>query len=201
MKKLNLGCGGRPLEGYLNVDFDPPEELIRRYPSDFISFSGVVQADIFSLEFADEAFDEVRADGVVEHIEFKKEKLFFEECIRLLKPGGTLNLSTVDFEATCKAWLAAEDKWIDFFRDDDQSIASDHWFGTHSYGYENRWGYLMATFFGSQNGKGQFHMNAYTEKKLIDIATHFGLVDAHVEHFRWKADRDFMLRLTATKDF
>lgn len=199
MKKLNLGSGGRPLEGYLNVDFDPPEELVRRYRFDAVSFSGVIQADIFNLDFEDGIFDEVRADGVVEHIEFRLEKNFFEECIRLLKPGGVLSLSTVDFEATCIAWLKAKDDWVGFYRDDDEAIASDHWFGTYSYGYENRWGYLMATFFGSQNGRGQYHMNGYTSGKLLAIAEFFGLIDAEIEHFLWKGNRDFMLRLTARK--
>ena len=28
---------------------------------------------------------------------------------------------------------------------------------------------LTATFYGSQNGKGQYHKNSYTKKKLIAI--------------------------------
>jgi len=31
--RLNLGCGGSPLEGYINVDMDSLDELKTRYPS------------------------------------------------------------------------------------------------------------------------------------------------------------------------
>ena len=30
--RLNLGCGGRPLPGYINVDLDSLEALRGRYP-------------------------------------------------------------------------------------------------------------------------------------------------------------------------
>ena len=31
--RLNLGCGGRPLRGYINIDQDTSEEMRKRYPN------------------------------------------------------------------------------------------------------------------------------------------------------------------------
>jgi metal-sulfur cluster biosynthetic enzyme len=81
----------------------------------------------------------------------------------------------------------------------EESIHSQHWFGTHTYKPTNRWGYLTATFYGSQNGAGQFHNNCYSEKKLRAVCKKIGLDVVSIDHFQWKVDRDHMLGLTAKK--
>ena len=198
--KLNIGCGGRPLSGYINIDQDSIAELQRRYPDRKFD-AGVIVEDlnIFDLPYAAESIEEVNADAVLEHLSFKDEPRFLYEVFRVLKSGGTFNLTVPDFEATCRAWLEACDDWKGFFSDSDEDIKALHWFGTHSYNYENRWGYIMATFFGPQNGSGQFHRNAYSEKKLLAMMKFVGFVDISVERFRWQDDRDFMLRTVCHK--
>ena len=163
MLRLNLGCGGRPLAGYINIDGDDKSKLISRYPAtDPLNFSDVISADIFNLPYADSSIDEVRADGLFEHLSFEQEPLIFMECFRVLRVGGILNISVPDFEWICKQWLEAEDDWKDFYKNDLESIKSEHWFGNFSYTLNNRWGYLTAIIYGSQNGIGQYHKNCYT---------------------------------------
>ncbi len=198
--KINLGCASRLLEGYLNIDTDSLTEIQARYPNIKIDNDiDFLQADFFLLDLADESVDEIRADSLIEHLSFKEEKQFFYICKKLLKPGGLLYIETPDFEWTIKAWLNANDDWKDFYRDDIEAINSTHWFGTYSYGFENRWGYLMASIFGPQNSPGQFHKNAYTESKFIAIFDHLGFSDYDISRFRWKEDRDMMLRVKAYK--
>lgn len=198
--RLNLGCGGRPLPNYINVDMDTLEQIRVRYPNqEFSEDMVVVQYDIFNLPYADNSVDEIRSEGLIEHLPFIDEPRFFYEVTRVLKPGGTLYLSTVDFEIAAKQWLAAQDDWKDFFRNDEESIFSQHWFGTNTYKPNNRWGYLTATFYGSQNGAGQFHTNCYSESKLKAICKKIGLKVISVDHFQWKGDRDHMLGLNAMK--
>ncbi len=198
--RLNLGCGGRPLKGYVNVDMDTLEDIRARYPNQaFEDDLVVLQYDIFNLPYADNSVDEIRSEGLIEHLPFIDEPRFFHEIARIIKPGGTIYLSTVDFEKTVKQWLDAKDDWKDFYRNDAEAIQQQHWFGTYTYSPDNRWGYLTATIYGSQNGAGQFHKNCYTEAKLRAICSRINLEIVSIDRFQWKGGRDFMLGLTAQK--
>jgi len=198
--RLNLGCGGRPLRDYINIDMDTLDQIRLRYPNqNFDDDLVVVQYDIFNLPFPDNSVDEIRSEGLIEHLPFIDEAKFFYEIVRILKPGGVLYISTVDFEMAAKQWLEAKDDWQDFYKNDEEAILQQHWFGTYTYKPNNRWGYLTATLYGSQNGEGQFHTNCYSEKKLRAICKKIKLEVLSVDHFQWKKDRDYMLGLTATK--
>jgi len=76
--KLNLGCGRKPLDGYLNVD----------------RFSGkgvekIVDASHLPSSWTD-SFEEVRADHFFEHVlDFPAA---WQEVHRVLKPGGILEV-------------------------------------------------------------------------------------------------------------
>jgi len=198
--RLNLGCGGRPLPGYINVDLDSLEALRGRYPSGtFPEGIEIYNYDILHLPFADSSVAEVRADSLVEHLSFIEEPLFFKEVKRVLRPGGVFDFSTPNFEDAVRLWLAAKDDWKGFYRNDPEAIASEHWFGNYSYSTENRWGYLMAMIFGNQNGPGQFHKNCYTVPKIGAILRYLGLEEIGISFYRWKGDRDLMIRVKAMK--
>ena len=198
--KLNLGCGGRPLDGYINVDMDTADELRKRYPSHkFAPDLKVYQYDVFNLPYKDGTVDEIIADAFVEHFSFSEEPKFFYEMKRVLKSGGIFKFSTPDFEETFKDWLKAKDDWKEFFRNDDEAIAKKHWFGTYTYARDNRWGYLTAMIYGSQNGEGQFHKNCYTEGKILAMLKYLGFADVQVRRERWQGDRDVMLYVECRK--
>jgi len=200
MKKLNLGCACRLLEGYINIDMDSIEDIKHRYPNvninDNIEF---IQGNVLELPFDDESIDEVRCDALVEHFSFKEESLFFNEVNRVLKSGGNFNFSTPDFDETIRKWTQAKDDWKEFFRNDEEAIRNEHWFGNNSYSTENKWGYLTACIFGTQNGVGQFHKNAYTEDKIIAICKAMDFTPPKITRFIWKKDRDIMLQAETFK--
>jgi predicted SAM-dependent methyltransferase len=198
--RLNVGCGGRPLAGYVNIDQDSLEAIKARYPGTVFDDSLAIEdLNIFQLPYADGSVDEVRADALLEHLSFKEEPLFLYEVKRVLRSGGVFTFSVPDFERVCKNWLDAKDDWQAFFSDAPEDIKTKHWFGTHSYGYENRWGYIVATIYGSQNGSGQFHKNCYSAGKIQKMMEFLGFADVHVSTFLWKGDRDPMLSCVATK--
>ena len=200
LTKLNLGCASRLLDGYLNIDMDSLEAIIKRYPGVKINKNNLfLQADILNLDFPDSSIDEIRADALVVHLSFKEESKFFYEIYRLLKPGGLFRFETPDFEWTLKKWIKANDDWKDFYRDDDEAIKSEHWFGNYAYSFDNRWGYLMASIFGPQYGNGQFHKNAYTEAKIISLCQKMNFEKPNISRYRWKGNRDMMLKVEVCK--
>lgn len=198
--RLNLGCASRPLQGYVNIDLDTLDEIKARYPNiDFSEGVEIFQYDIFNLPYADGTVDEIRSESMFEHLSFLEEKKFFYEMQRVLSSGGSFIFSVPDFEETVKLWLKAEDDWKDFYRNDEEAIVQQHWFGQYSYAMDNRWGYLTASLFGPQNSEGQFHKNCYTEGKIIKMMDFLGFDIAELSFFKWKGDRDRMIKVHAVK--
>lgn len=198
--KLNLGCASRPLPGYVNIDIDTLEQMKARYPSLTIPDDlKIYQYDIFNLPYADGTVAEARCDSLLEHLSFLEEKKFFFEMKRVLKTGGLLAFSVPDFEDLVRKWLAAEDDWRDFYRNDPEAIARLHWFGQYSYSTRSRWGYLTASLYGPQNSEGQFHKNCYTEKKIRAMLHFLGFRIEELSYFLWKDDRDRMIKVRALK--
>jgi ubiquinone/menaquinone biosynthesis C-methylase UbiE len=198
--KLNIACGSRPLSGYINLDMDSLSKLKKRYPNKKFSKNIVLKNwNVFKLPLKDNSVSIINSDAFIEHLSFLEEPKFFKEMVRVIKPGGKIKLSTVDFEKTVKDWLKAEDKWLDFYRDDKQAIKDQHWFGTYTYDYKNRWGYIAATLFGSQNGAGQYHKNCYTKKKLRSMCNFLNLKVLSIEGFRWHGNKDHMIKIIAEK--
>ena len=199
-KRLNLGCASRPIKGYVNIDLDDKETMKNRYPNIEIPDDlEIFQYDIFNLPFEDSSVDEVLSESMLEHLSFLEEKKFFLEMQRVLSKDGLLVFSVPDFEDTINKWMNAKDDWKDFYRNDDEAIKSQHWFGTYEYSFENKWGYLMASIFGPQNSEGQFHKNAYTEGKIRSMMEHLDFEVVELSRFLWKEDRDLMLKVIAKK--
>lgn len=198
--KLNLGCGGRPLLDYINVDMDSLEDLKARYPNQNFSDDMIVNNyDIFNLPFEDGSVDEIRADAFIEHLSFVDEKRLFLEVKRVLKKDGVFTFSVPNFEKVVRMWLEAKDDFKDFYRMDDEAIKNQHWFGNNSYTTDNRWGYLTAMIFGSQCGEGQYHVNCYTIPKIKSILKIIGFQEVSISEFLWKGERDPMIQVEAKK--
>ena len=198
--KLNLGCASRPLSGYINIDLNTVDEIKVRYPDQQISEDlEIYQYDIFNLPFPDASVAEIRADSLLEHLSFLEERKIFEEVQRVLRMGGLFEFSVPDFEDTVKLWLNAKDEWKDFYRNDPEAIAKQHWFGQYSYSTESRWGYLTASIFGPQNSEGQFHRNGYTIPKIRAILEYLDFKEKEISHYNWKGDRNLMILVKAIK--
>jgi len=76
--KLNLGCGFRKQDGYINIDIDP------RFDPDLV-------LDITSgLPYKDDSVDEVRAVDFLEHIPIGRVIPVIEDIYRVLENNGVL---------------------------------------------------------------------------------------------------------------
>jgi predicted SAM-dependent methyltransferase len=86
MVKLNLGCGLRQVEGYVNID---ARRIV--YPD--------LLCDILSgLPYANNTVDEVRAWDFLEHIPLGQTVGVIDDIWRVLKPGGIFESFTPDAE-------------------------------------------------------------------------------------------------------
>ena len=91
--KVNVGCGQRTLDGYVNIDRKNGGEA---FP---LSVDG-------EEAVSDEACDEIRASHVLEHFPHALVPQIIKHWAAKLKPGGVLKIAVPDFD-----WIAQ--KYID----------------------------------------------------------------------------------------
>ncbi len=90
--KLNLGCGNRPLEGYIGVDLSERADIV---------------CDIRKLEFAENnSVEEIIAIHVIEHFYKWEVQPLLQEWRRVLQPKGKIILECPNLETACKNVLA-----------------------------------------------------------------------------------------------
>ncbi len=93
--KLNVGCGYKKMQGYLNVDINPQTK------PDFVM-------PAYDLDFPDEHFNEITAIQVIEHLGFFKTKYFLSECSRVLKKEKFLIIETPHIEKSFELFLNSQ---------------------------------------------------------------------------------------------
>lgn len=84
--RVNLGCGSRARDGWVNVDVHPLPGV-----------DVVHDLDVFPWPFADDSCERVVAEHLFEHVARPVE--FVLECWRILEPGGLLTV-------TCPHWTS-----------------------------------------------------------------------------------------------
>ena len=89
--KLNLGCGQRHVDGYVNIDIS---ETNGKKPD--------VTCDIVHLPYDTGSVDEVMAIHVIEHIDRSVVLKYLREWARVLKPEGLLVLECPDILEACR---------------------------------------------------------------------------------------------------
>lgn len=96
---LELGCGdGKTLKSLLSsgqvvsLDFSRRALLSCRHRLPLGPLSELVQGEMATLPFADAVFDLVLAHHVLEHLYEEERTSLAEEIVRVLKPGGALDL-------------------------------------------------------------------------------------------------------------
>ena len=95
MIRLNLGCGDKILDDYINVDLY--NELAE------------VKADVIDLPFPDGYADEVLSSHVIEHFDFHEGMKALKEWHRILKDGGKLVVECPNLLALCEIFIKADE--------------------------------------------------------------------------------------------
>jgi len=83
-RKLQLGTGANPYDGWLNTDVH-----------DFLRRGDVVYMDAREpFPLPDEAFDLVFTEHMIEHLTYADGQQCLSECHRVLRPGGRIRVAT-----------------------------------------------------------------------------------------------------------
>lgn len=155
---LDIGPGSKPAEGFETLDAH------RGYNPTHV-------ADARDTKLPSNTFDIVHASHIIEHIEWHEVKSTLKEWVRILKPGGTLEVWTVDATIVFKkimsweasgVWDKEVSTWQGKLTDGDPFL---YWSGK-----------LMNYNKAGQNGTLNFHRSIHTPRSLTEAMAQAGLV-------------------------
>ena len=98
----------QPEEGWVNLHMDISPRPIWIGSLEFAGLPDVIGDIANMVDFRDEMFDEVRLHHVLEHLDRVSANSALRETLRVLKPGGNLDIEVPDMLRVVNAWLADE---------------------------------------------------------------------------------------------
>lgn len=101
MRKLNFGCGNKPIDGFMNVDIQEGEHVDKSF--DFLEYP-------YPLD--DNRFDYIVVDNVLEHLESPRRVL--RELRRVMVKGGLLEIIVPYYNSF---YAYADDTHVNFFNE------------------------------------------------------------------------------------
>jgi len=102
-KKINLGCGGKKMDGYINCDL----------------FKGPGIDEVFEMDnipYKDGTISAIYSEHSLEHVPFNRAEGALREWNRVLAPGGELMLYMPDFDLCCRSYINAPIEHSNFFQ-------------------------------------------------------------------------------------
>lgn len=105
---LHMGCGDRPISGWLNVDVSRLNREVQ-----FVDARK-------SLPFDSHTFDYIFSEHFIEHVPYAGGVKFFKEAHRVLKKGGVIRTATPDLRCLIRVLEQRgelEKKYVQWIRD------------------------------------------------------------------------------------
>ncbi|MBN1461275.1 MAG: methyltransferase domain-containing protein [Armatimonadetes bacterium] len=123
--KLNLGCGARVIDGWVNVDFAPGARLAKiplyRMANKKLRLtrldwdSRIVVHDLTkTFPWPDSSADAIYTSHTLEHFGKEEGRRFLEECHRVLRRNGVLRVIVPDFRLVVAKYIEGEIRADDF---------------------------------------------------------------------------------------
>jgi predicted SAM-dependent methyltransferase len=96
-KMLQIGSGINVYPGWLNTDYEPV-------------IPGTLRMDATKpFPFKDKSFDYIFCQHMIEHIGYQDGQFMLRECLRVLKPGGKVRISTPNLAMVCGLYRRPEE--------------------------------------------------------------------------------------------
>ena len=108
-RKLQIGCGKNPINGWLNTD-------VRWRPGKIAYLNATRRTP-----FGDGTFDYIFSEHMIEHFDYATGKKMLAECFRIMSSGGTIRIATpglerlVEFFGDKRSWQ--HDRYKDWLLD------------------------------------------------------------------------------------
>lgn len=140
LKKLNVGCGSRPLKGFVNLDrmagegVDVVCDLEKCLQQPYFDTNGKIINEVYRLPFPDDHFDRILCSHTIEHI--RNFLPVMEELWRVAKPNASAIFITpyggcdIAFEDPTHVRQFFSNSWL---------YAAQTAYGGADYGYRGDW--------------------------------------------------------------
>lgn len=99
---LNIGCGAKIWEGFINIDF----------PGNWSKIKPDIECDVRTLPFDDYYADSVWAIHILEHFYRWETKAILREWARVLKPGGLMVIEVPCLDKVIKQFIRCIDEKV-----------------------------------------------------------------------------------------
>ncbi len=154
-KKLNLGCGGKPVEGFVSVDIFKSPKIDEVF-------------DMGDIPYKDNTIGAIYSEHALEHVSFERVEEVLKEWFRVLQPGGELFLYMPDFENCCKSYINAP-------IDHPHFMNTKAWFKYTVYGIQKSQG--------GEPDEAQFHLSGFSKEEIKIVLERNGFVIDKVENY------------------
>jgi len=154
--KLNIGCGGKKLNGYIDTD-------VVETPFTDEVFSAT------KIPYKDNTVASVYCEHVIEHLNHEDSLKSIKEINRILIPGGELLLYIPDLNECCKKYYEANNsKLVNGYKEKD-------WYKYTIYGIQKDENNVPSEF--------QYHKTGYSKEEIIEILEDNGFVVDYAENY------------------
>ncbi len=97
MTRLHIGCGARIIPGFVNLDLDPPADLIHDVRT--------------GLPFPDGSVEMIYSEHHHEHLTYEEGNMLLSEYYRVLAPGGALRISVPNLLTLVAEYCDGNTSW------------------------------------------------------------------------------------------
>ncbi len=118
--RLDIGCGADLQDGFTGIDA-------------YVVGPGIVNAPMWALPFGDGSVELIHSSHALEHIPKRAVTVTLTEWLRVLQPGGGVQIVVPDLAWCCREWLTR---------------LTNDWY--------------MDIIFGNQDHEGEFHQTGFT---------------------------------------
>ena len=165
MIKLNLGCGGNIIPGYINISYDEGKEDSEWYKNHDLSKG---------IPYDENTVDMIYHCHFLEHLSYFDGIALLKNCYKAMKEGAIMRILVPDLELWCLKYLQHDREFLDAYRTaflgpfypTDGAIFMGM---LHNHGHKMGWDFDTLEFFLKDAGFKDIQRTYYQESKIEKI--------------------------------